>query len=217
MTNKRDLAVLQFIAVVVIFFTAICPGVIQFFSHYIPYAEVVIPAGAFVLLFQALSLIYTHYLWKLHPGTAYLGGQWIYQTVNKTKNEKKTDDDPDSSDKQYGIFEIIHTTDELRIYHGEAWNTGTNPSVVDSVCEWVADTIVYRNETLGIMGSVDTQQTQLGKLTVIRRESETEMTGTIWRVADQDTIYHGHTKMKKIGDRPRKDAAQEAYRIFGSS
>lgn len=214
MIDKRDLAVLNFIAAVVILFAASWPGIRQILSHVFPYGDIVIPAGAFVFLFHGLFFIYTHYLWKLHPDTPYLGGQWIYQT----HNAKQTDSDPASSDKQYGIFEVTHTTDELRIYHGEAWSTGMDPDREGSICEWDADAIVYRkNEKLGIVGSVDEQQPQFGTLTVVRREYEIEMSGIIWRVADQDTVYHGRTKMKKIGDRPRKDAAQIAHRTYGSS
>jgi hypothetical protein len=83
MIDKRDLAVLQFIGAVVILFTADWLGSRQILFHYFPYGEVVIPAVAFVFLFRGLLSIYTHYLWKLHPSTPYLGGQWIYQTIDK--------------------------------------------------------------------------------------------------------------------------------------
>lgn len=83
MIDKRDLAVLQFIGAVVILFTADWLGSRQILFHYFPYGEVVIPAVAFVFLFRGLLSIYTHYLWKLHPDTPYLGGQWIYRTINE--------------------------------------------------------------------------------------------------------------------------------------
>ena len=223
MINKRDLAVLQFIAVAVIFFTASWPRVRQFFSHAFPYAEVVIPAGAFVLLFQALSFIYTHHLWKLHPGTTYLGGQWIYRT------EKQTAFDPASSDVRsewfYGVFEVIHTADKLLVNHGKAWHCNEeDPSFENTTVIWNSSAIVYRDNMLWIVGDIASDDpsrprlAQLAVLTVSRRESEIAMDGTIWGIADLDGEYaYGFTETKKISNRPRKDAAQIAHRKYGLS
>jgi len=223
MVNKRDLAVLQFIAVVVILFTASWSKVRQFLSPFFPYAEVVIPAGAFVLLFQALFFIYSRFLWVLHPQTTYLGGQWIY----KTSNAKQRNFDHASLDKRsqyfYGVFEVIHTADELHINNGEAWYCGEPPSFTNRRVFWKSDAIVHRDEKLWIVASATGEDksrshlTQLAELAVIRRNSQIEMKGTIWGVADPDGEYaYGFTEIKKISNRPREDAAREAYRIFGS-
>ena len=225
MTDKRDLAVLQFIAVVVILTAASWPEIRHFLSHIFPYAAVVIPAGMFVLLYQTLSFIYTHYLWKLHPGTTYLGGQWIYRTNKKKDNKKQTDSDPASLDLSkecfYGIFEVIHTADKLFVANGKGWYCNEAPSFENTRVMWNSSTIVQRDNMLWVVaGDIATDEpnrTGLTQLLVLTVKSKTEMEGTVRSVADPDEYVYGLTKMIKISNRPRGNAAQEAYRIFGSS
>jgi hypothetical protein len=226
MINRRELAALQIIvqiiAVAVTFFTASSPDIRQFLSHVFPYGGIIIPAGTF-LLFQASFFIYTRYLWKLHPHTKYLGGQWIYKT-----NAKQTDSDPASLDVHsksfYGVFEVIHTTDKLLVNHGEAWYCNEVPSFENKQAIWESDAIIYRDEKLWIVASVTgngtsrSRLTQLAVLTVSRRGSQIKMEGIIGGVADPDGEYaYGFTEMRRISKCPREDAAQEAYRKYGSS
>jgi len=221
MINKRDLAALQLIAAAIIFFTASWPEVKLFFSHAFPYADVVIPAGAIVLLFQAFFFVYRHYLWKLDPQTAYLGGQWVYRT------NKKTDFEPTSLHAHngcfYGVFEILHTADELLVTHGKAWYCNEAPSFENVRVIWNASAIVYRDNRLWVVGDIVSDEpnrprlTQLAVLTVLNGR-HIEMEGTIWGVADQNGQYaYAFTEMRRISKRPREDAAQEAYKIYRSS
>lgn len=221
MDHKRELAVLEFIAAAFVSFTASWPEVRQFLSGVFPYADVAIPAVAFVLSFQVVYFIWARWLWKYHPDTTYLGGQWIY----KTRNVKKIDVDPVPLDNpsQYGVFELIHTIDKILIHNGKAWDCGESPSSENIKAIWKADAVVYWDENLWIIANVigdeppRSHQTQLATLTVGRGGSQIEMTGKIEGVADPDAEYaYGFTEIKKISNRPQEDAAKVAYRIFGS-
>ena len=176
-------------------------------------------------MFHGLFFIYTHYLWKLHPGTTYLGGQWIYRTDKKKDNKKQADFDPASSDLRsesfYGVFEVIHTADKLLVNHGEAWYCNEVPSFENTRVIWNSSTIVYRDNMLWVVvGDIATDEpsrTHLAQLAVLTVISKTEMEGTIRSVADPDDEgVYGFTKARKISNRPLKGAAQEAHRIFGS-
>ena len=214
MIDKRDLTALQFMAVVVIIFAASWPEVRQFFSHAFPYADVVIPAGAFILLFQALFWAYSHYLWKLHLGTTYLGGQWIYKTKKNELNE--------DNQFSYGVFEVMHTADKLLMKHGEVWDSQKSPHFENRDATWESNAIIYQDEKLWVVSTViaddASQSRQLALFDVIRRKSQIKMGGIIWGVADPDGEYaSGFTEMRKISNHPRSDAAREAYQTFRSS
>ena len=226
MVDKRDLAVLQFIAVVVILITASWPGIRQFLSHVFPYGEVAIPAVAFVFLFHGLFFIYTRYLWKLHPDTAYLGGQWIYTAKNEKKTYKeKTDDDPASSDKHsqssYGIFEVRHTADKLLVRNGKVWDCKEPPDFDKIESTWESVATIYLDRKLVSMGNVTaddfSQATQFAALDVIREKSKIGMDGKIWAFPVPDGVYYGSAKMKRIDKCSQEEAAQKAYKTFGCS
>ena len=226
MIEKRDLVALQIIAVGVIFFTASWPGVRQFLSHVFPYAAVVIPTGAYVLLFQALFFIYTHHLWKLHPHTTYLGGLWIFQAKNLTKSEKKTDDDRTSVDKHsqlsYGVFKVIHTADKLLVKHGRVWDFNELPDYDKKKSQWQSVATIYQDGTLWIIGNVteeedSSQARQFEELDVVCEESPIKMEGKIWAFVNRDDVRYGSTEIRKSNKRSLKDATEEAYQKYGSS
>lgn len=74
MIDKRDLAALQFIAVVVILITASSQEIRQFLSHVFPYGGVVIPAGAFDCCFKLCFLsILTTYGNCIHTPSTWAG------------------------------------------------------------------------------------------------------------------------------------------------
>lgn len=212
MIEKRDLAIIQFLAVSVILFTANWPKIKQFLSNIFPYGEIIIPAGSFVILFQALFYIYIHYGWRSLPNTVWLGGQWIY----KTNRAKRTEDGVDLSEYAYGIFEIIHTADGLFIKNGRAWDYKEPPDFNKCEAVWEADIVVYRNGKLWMIGNVISegriQKNQFVMLDVI---SNHEMQGVVWGILDPDGDYaYGFTEMKKIGSRSRNDAAELARRTY---
>jgi len=69
----------------------------------------------------------------------------------------------------------------------------------------------------GDIATDEPNRTGLTQLLVLTVNSKTEMEGTVRCVADPDDYIYGLTKAIKISKRPRKDAAQEAYRTFGLS
>jgi hypothetical protein len=221
MDNKRELSVLQFIAALIITFAVSWPEVRQSLSQTFAFADIAIPAFAFVLLFQVLFFIYTRYLWKLSTHPMYLGGQWIYRTTNAKREENDPSLSKDRTQSQYGTFNIMHTPFTLSISQGEAWSCGKTPNSEKSAI-WNSEAVVLQNKKLWIVANVtgndpdNSRQVQLADLTITQKGQLIEIDGTIWGVADPDGKYaYGTTEMRRIGEDLKSSPAEEAYRIFG--
>ena len=213
---KKYIAAIQFIAIAVILFTANWPEVKQILSSIFPYGEIVIPAGIFVMLFQILVYVYSNYLWRMLPGTLWLGGQWIY----KTNRAKKTKDGVDLSEFAYGIFEMVHTIDKIYIKNGRAWDYRTPPDFDKCEAIWDADTVVLfpDKKKLIIVGNVISEgkvkKNQYVELDIV---SNDRMEGVVWGILDPDGEYaYGYTEIIKISDCSRGEAAEIAYQRFCS-
>jgi hypothetical protein len=223
LSNRSDSVIIQFIAASIISIAANWPQIRYFLSQFFPHADVAIPAGAFVMLYQILFFLYSKYLWRYHPALIYLGGQWVYRTSEAETTPKDSTQLCKQGNSFYGVFEIIHTPDKVSIPYGEVWYCGKPPDEKNRRSYWQSSSINYDGETLWLIGKVigndsRSEHKQILIATIARREGKLEMNGTVWGVADPDgKDAFGFTIIKKISNRSRRDAAQEAYRIFGST
>ena len=211
---KKYVAAIQFIAIVIILFTANWPEVKQILSSIFPYGEIVIPAGIFVMLFQILVYVYSNYLWRRLPGSLWLGGQWIY----KTNRAKKTENGVDLSEFAYGIFEVVHTIDKIYIKNGRAWDFRDPPDFDKCEAIWNADIVVLLvdKKKLVIVGNIISggreRKNQYVEVDIV---SDKKMEGVVWGILDPNGEYaYGYTTFIKISDSPREDAAKVAYQTF---
>lgn len=213
---KKYIVAIQFIAIVVILFTANWPEIKQILSDIFPYGEVAIPAGIFVMLFQILVYVYNNYLWRRLPDTLWLGGRWIY----KTTRAKKTENGVDLSEFAYGTFEIEHTIDKICIKNGRAWDYRTPPDFDKCEAIWDADIVILLPDkkkvviVVNVISEGSIRKNQYIELEIV---SNDKMQGVVWGILDPDGEYaYGYTEIIKIGDYPIEKASEIAYQRFVS-
>lgn len=119
---------------------------------------------------------------------------------------------------------VIHTADKLLVRDGAAYYCKKPPILENKNVFWSSDIILYRDEKLWLVANEtesdksQSSQMELFELDVKREEPQIKMNGTIRCIGDPAGEHaSGPTEMIRIDNRPRWDAAQEAYRIFGLS
>jgi len=141
-----DRAIVQFISAAVIVAAASQQSIVTFLSGIFPFGEIALPAVVFVILYRLLLKVYEAALWPYIHRRRYLGGQWIYQLHNHTTGKKL-----------YGVFEIEHRIDGVRVKEGSVWFCGKRPfpdnqrGVWESLAASLDDrslTIIFQMKTL---------------------------------------------------------------------
>ena len=210
MVDKRFLVMTQSIAVAIILLAANWPEIRRFFPF--PYANMVIPAGIYLVVFKASLSLYEKYIWKRH--IMCLNGQWIYKTF-KRKGSKEF---------EYGSFEFIHTPYELVIKNGKSWYFENPPDVEEIEARWESEAIAYEGKKLWIVGKGITQEEGTpGKFSLLQKyelmrlnvNNQNNIDGVVFGVADPEGKYaFGDTEMKKISECPNENAPEIAYQTF---
>jgi hypothetical protein len=208
--RRTELAVLQFIAAAVILLGANIDRINRLLETAPPFARIVIPASAFVALYQVAVFVYRSTLWFVIHRQPNLSGYWAHGTQNTPEGQYF-----------YGVFELEHRAGSIRLKGSEMWYEGKPPTMEFKRAVWTPELSVLEADRLAIVytsvriGSELRVSRQMLDLQVVGTRKNPELRGYTYGLGHPTGSY-GFTTAVRLSRGYIQDAPARAFDLLGS-